>query len=217
MERRIHQLTAAALSLLASSLSQAQEHMFRTWFDAPESVIAGETFQVWMWASYEVDGAPEPSVEGSYLNGVYASIEVTGSLATLDHLSPILDGFCRLESGRSDGAWLRDFILFQGEGVPGVQVNYSNPLPVAMFDVTTVGGSQGVLDFFLRAPSDMPVPYIDWRDSNSDVVIATVDPGTGDIDVLADLVTTPISVRVVPAPPTLGLLALAPFAGRRRR
>lgn len=63
----------------------------------------------------------------------------------------------------------------------------------------------------------MPVPYIVWRDFNADVVIATVDPGTGGIDVLADMVTIPISVRVIPAPASLASLAFAGVAMSRRR
>ncbi|MCL4220287.1 MAG: hypothetical protein KJZ65_02845 [Phycisphaerales bacterium] len=105
MLRRLTQIAVlAGVPVVAPALAQAQEHMFRTWFEAPESVMAGDTFQVWLWAKYEVNGVPILGIEGRYLNGVYASVETAGSLGSLDHLSPVLAGFYRLSPGTSDGA-----------------------------------------------------------------------------------------------------------------
>lgn len=110
-------------------------------------------------------------------------------------------------------------MVFQGEGWPVQPVDYNNPLPVAMFEVTTVGANRGTLEFFLRAPSSMPVPYLVWLDYHEDLVIATADQGTGDVDLLAGLTTSPISVRVIPAPAGVVILVLGELVrgGRRRR
>lgn len=206
-------LVAAVLGVaLSSPAAHAQEHMFRTWFEAPESVMAGETFQVWLWATYEIDGLTVPPDEhvSTYLYSVYGSVEIAGDLPAFASISPILDGLYRLISGTPDGSWLHDFVVLQAEGLPGAYVAYSNPLAMAMFEVTTAASSRGDLEVHLRPPSDLGVPYVGWWDGPTSDWIATNDPGVG-------LFAESITVRVIPAPAPLGLLVLAPLASRRKR
>lgn len=206
-------LTCVTLSaLLPSPGALAQEHVFRTWFDAPETVMAGDMFQVWMWATYEVDGATVPGDPG-YFWTTHASVEVTGSLDAFDSISPILDGLYLPDPGTPDGNWLRDFIVFQVQA-PGFYVDYGNPLRLLMFEITTSPGSLGQLELHLRAPTDLDIPYLSWL---GDHEIATTSYGSSVPDVFAGLVSEPFTVRVIPAPTSFGLLMLAPFASRRRR
>lgn len=212
-------LVAAVLGVaLSSPAAHAQEHMFRTWFEAPESVMAGETFQVWMWATYEIDGVAAIASGGYYFNTVHASIEVAGALSAFERISPVLDGLAiPWDRGTPDGAWLRDFAMVQVEGVPGSNVEYSNPLPVLMFEVTTAAASRGSLELNLRAPSDVDVPYLAWLDDDPALRAATADWGFVEFGIIAGLVAEPFTVRVIPAPSSLALLALAGVAIRRRR
>lgn len=213
MAHRLSQLAALAVApVLAPSLAQAQEHMFRTWFEAPDTVLAGETFQVWLWATYEVDGQTVPPDEhvSTYLYGVYGSVEIAGDLPVFASISPILDGLYRLDSGTSDGAWLHEFVVFQTEEVPGFYVDFCNPLAMAMFEVTTTASTHGDLEIHLRPPSNLGVPYVGWWDGPTSDWIATNDPGVG-------LFAESITVRVIPAPAALGVLALMGIGAARRR
>ncbi|GAB4385086.1 MAG: hypothetical protein Kow0022_09700 [Phycisphaerales bacterium] len=208
------QLVAAILVLLsAAPLSHAQEHMFRTWFEAPESVMAGETFQVWMWATYEIDGQTVPGYPG-YFWTTHASTEVTGPLDALKSISPVLDGLYLPDPGTPDGNWLRDFIVFQVES-PGFHVDYGNPLRHLMFEITTVPGALGQLELHLRAPSDLDVPFLSWL---GDHEVATTSYGSSVPDFFAGLQAESFTVRVIPAPASLALLMCAwlPLIRRQR-
>ncbi len=211
--RLIHLAVLGFVLAFVPSGAQAQEHLFRTWFVAPESVEAGETFQVWMWATYEIDGFTVPSLESpsKHLYSVYGSIEVTGDLATFDHISTVLDGLSyHLFPGTPAGSWLRDFAVLQTLGLPGGFVEYANPLAVVMFEIGTTASSRGELEIHFRPPSDLDVPYLDWWDSPSNDWISTIDPGVG-------LTTESITVRVIPAPAGVAILALGGVASLRRR
>ncbi len=212
MGHRVTQLAVlAAVPVLAPSPAQAQEHMFRAWFEAPETATAGESFQVWLWATYEVDGVAAPARPEYYFAEIFGSIQVGGALRAFESISPVLDGLdLRLDSGTPNGPWLRDFLIGQGEGLPGFQVDYRNPLRIIMFEIKTAVSTRGELDVYLRAPSGLDIPSLAWWDGDSNDWIMTTQPGVG-------LITESITVRVIPAPAGVVLLALGGAASRRHR
>ncbi|MBX3321921.1 MAG: hypothetical protein KF757_02910 [Phycisphaeraceae bacterium] len=204
---RLVVILAAFLTFTLPSLALAQTREFRAWFEAPQTVVAGETFQVWMWATYEEDGTP--ASDGWY-SGVQASIEVSGTLAAFDTISNVRDGLpFRLPPGTPDGPWLRDFLVFQAP-VPGSPFNDSVPLPVLMVEVTTRSSTTGWLHIDLRPASDQNLPWLSWWDDRTSDWINTLDSGVG-------LMTSTATIRVIPAPASAALLGLAVFSLSRRR
>lgn len=207
--------------LLSASLASAQEHVFRTWFEAPESVMAGETFQVWMWATYEIDGVTAPSHPSlaTYIRSVHASIEVSGELSAFESISPLLyDGpLVEADPGTPDGAWLRDFHVFQALGFPGVPVVYQNPMPVLTFNVQAATDATGALALGLQAPSDAGQAFLAWQDDGVGMLVATTTWGSVVPDFFAGLQAEPFTVRVIPAPGCMPMVVLAGFIGTRRR
>lgn len=212
MGHRVAQLAVlAAVPILAPSLAQAQEHMFHAWFEAPETVTAGESFQVWLWVTYEVDGVAAPARPEYYFAEIFGSIQVGGALQAFESISPVLDGLdLRLDSGTPNGPWLRDFLIGQGEGLPGFEVDYGNPLRIIMFEITTAVSTRGVLDVYLRSPSGLDIPSLAWWDGDNNDWIMTTQPGVG-------LISEPMSVRVIPAPAGVVVFALASLGVARRR
>lgn len=195
----------AALVCLADS-ARAHDGIFRTWFEAPMTVAAGESASVWLWATYEEGGVP--AVDGWY-STVQASIEVSGDTGSFASISPILDGLpFRVSAGEPDGLWLRDFSIFQHSNHE--PFDGRNPLPVAMFEIETVPGQTGILQFDLRAPTGVDVPWLTWWDDRTFDWIQTIDDGVG-------LEAATGSIRVIPAPPSLGLFVCAGLGVLRRR
>jgi hypothetical protein len=200
---------ASFLTATISSLAPAQDKVFRAWFEAPQTVMAGESFQVWMWASYEENGLPATS---GYMNGVGASIEVSGNLGAFASISQLQDGLqLMMNRGTPDGPWLRDFIVGQAD-VPGVTIDDRNPLPILMFEIETRAGAAGLLHVDLRSLTNESVPYLVWYypDVGSDNWPNTSDPGVS-------LITTTATIHVIPSPASAALLCHATLILARRR
>ena len=189
-----------------STLAEAQDGTFRTWFETPESVVAGESFEVQMWASFEGDLLkPE-----GWFAGVQASFEVTGSVAAFQELSPLTNGLGFIQSpGTPNGTWLFDVSTSQAPG--GTEFfDDSNPLPVLTFDVVTSANSTGILNIAIQPGFGHNLPLLGWTVDGIDDFIYTDDPNIA-------LIATPTSVHVIPAPGAAALLALAGFGTKRRR
>ncbi len=202
-------ILAAFLTAAIPSIAGAQTREFRTWFEAPQTVMAGETFQVWMWGTYEEHGMPATS---GYMNGVGASIEVSGNLGAFASISQVQDGLqLMMNRGTPDGPWLRDFIVGQAD-VPGVTIDDRNPLPILMFEIETRAGTTGLLHVDLRPPTDESVPYLVWYypDVGPDNWPNTTDPDVS-------LITTTATIRVIPAPASAIMLVFGSLALTRRR
>ena len=202
-------ILAACLIAAIPSLALAQARQFRAWFEAPQTVVAGDTFQVWMWATYEENGLPATN---GYMNGVGASIEVSGNLGAFASISQLQDGLqLMMNRGTPDGPWLRDFIVGQAD-IPGVTIDDRNPLPILMFEIETRAGAAGLLHMDLRPLTDESVPYLVWYypDVGSDNWPNTNDPGVS-------LFTTTASIRVIPTPASAAMLAFGSLAFTRRR
>ncbi len=202
-------ILATFLTATLPSLALAQDKVFRAWFEAPQVVMAGETVQVWMWATYEVDGVPE--VDGN-MHSVVGSIEVSGDIGAFSNISPLRDGLALiLDRGTPDGSWLRDFMTVQPYGVPGVIIDESNPLRILMFEIETTPNTTGHLHLDLRPFTDESIPHLSWFYPFADPFYWVI---TTDSDV--SLITTTATIRVIPAPSSyLSLVILV--AWRRRR
>lgn len=202
-------LPAAFLTVAIPSFALAQDKVFRTWFEAPQTVMAGETFQVWMWGTYKIDGVSETV---GHMDSAAGSIEVSGDLDAFTSISQLRNGGMplTLDRGTPDGPWLRDFITGQPYGVPGVIIDERNPLPILMFEIGTTPQTMGLLHVDLRPFADQFVPILSWYYPNEpNPWVITTDPGVS-------LITTTATIRVIPAPSAyLSLVILV--AWRRRR
>ncbi len=191
-----------------ASIAHAQDGTFRTWFETPDTVMAGDTFEVHMWASFEGD-LLQP--EG-YFSAALANFEVSGDLDTFEAISPLTFGLTFIfDEGTPDGPWLRDVFTAQHPALP--DVDYSNPILVLGFEVTTLANSIGMLDIDIRPGFDPDMPLLEWSvngTGTSDDIVRTTDPNIA-------LIATPASVRVVPTPASSLVLALAALGASRRR
>lgn len=202
-------ILGSCLIVAIPSLALAQDRQFRAWFEAPQTVMAGETVQVWMWATYEVDGVPETV---GHMDSAEGSIEVSGDLAAFASISQLLHGMYYIfDRGTPNGPWLRDFITGQPQ-VPGVIIDERNPLPILMFEIETMPDTTGLLHVDLRPYTDYPTAILYWYDPNLGIKNSpnTLDP---DISFLVSAAT----IRVIPAPASAALLSLATLMPARRR
>ncbi len=202
-------IPAAFLIATTPLLASAQTREFRAWFEAPQTVMAGETVQVWMWATYEVNGVAETA---GNMESAVGSIEVSGDLAAFTSISQLRHGMYYIfDRGTPDGPWLRDFITGQPQ-VPGVIVDDRNPLPILMFEIETTPETTGLLHVDLRPYADYPTAILYWyyADLGSENWPNTLDPGIS-------FFTTPATIRVIPAPASAIMLAFGSFALTRRR
>ncbi|MBX3324075.1 MAG: hypothetical protein KF757_13930 [Phycisphaeraceae bacterium] len=202
-------ILAAFLITMLPSLAFAQDRQFRAWFEAPETVLAGDTFQVWMWATYEVNGIPETV---GNMDSALGSIEVSGDLVAFANVSQLLQGlFYFFERGTPDGPWLRDFAIGQPQ-VPGAIIDERNPLPILMFEIETTPDTTGLLHVNLRPYAEYLTAILYWRDPDlsSENWPNTLDPGIS-------LSTSSATIRIIPAPASVIMLAFGSALTRRRR
>lgn len=93
--------------------------------------------------------------------------------------------------------------------MPGVSIDYSNPINVLAFNVTA-GSAPGMPGVHLRAGFDNTVPVLAWTVDGVDQFVDSSDPDIA-------LVHAPAAIRVIPAPSCLGPLALGALIPERRR
>ena len=196
-------------SFVISSAAIAQT-FFRTWFDAPETVIAGETFTVDVWAEVSGDWVGEGAFS-SYLSSSLMSIEVTGDLNAFAGMSTAtIHTNLPLDRGTVDGTMLRDVLAYNTTSLEGY--TSENPLRFFSFDITTAVGETGELSL-LHHPSSVSPDLLSWY----------VDPFVGDdwylgsADDNSVLTTESFTVRVIPTPAAAALLAFAGLATLRRQ
>lgn len=209
-------LLAAAGLVCINNFASAGNYTFRTWFEMPETVVAGETFDVWLRVSLELNGELVPTGPNvSWMSGMSASLEATEDIFTFDTFSQVLDGLRgRPFRGVSSDTWLRDFAVLQDPDapIPLNEVDYSNPVRVVFVQVATVAHTRGTLHINLR-PSEFfgNEVALQWWDGIADQPISTrLDH---DIEVISETGV----IRVIPAPASLALLAPLALASTRRR
>jgi hypothetical protein len=206
--------TKCVVFLFASLLTQTHadaQTFFRTWFDAPSAVIAGESFAVDVWAETSGDWVGEGEFS-SFFSAFLMSIEVSGDLETFDSITEASINFnFAFSIGTPNDSWLLDVIGFNIFG-PIEGGTMDNPVRLFSFDVSTVLGETGELNL-LHQPSSVSPDLLRWY----------VDPFVGDdwyigsADDNSVLNAEPFTVRVVPASATSILFALAGLGAARRR
>lgn len=202
-----------------NNFSLAQQLAFRTWFEAPKTVMAGQTFEVSLRASFEVDGAPAAGgLDAGWISSVAASVQVAGDLESFESLSAfqgLAENF--LSVGSIDGSWLHDFLFLQIPSdlwpwpFPGPTVgDFSNPLSIGTFEVST-SKQLGTLELHLQPFSGLDDPSVAWWQVSQGEPIDSTSPGVS-------LFAQPATIHVIPSPASLALLApLAIMSSRRRR
>ncbi|MBX3321561.1 MAG: hypothetical protein KF757_01085 [Phycisphaeraceae bacterium] len=205
---RLVVILAACLIAAIPSLALAQDKVFRAWFEAPQTVMAGETVQVWMWAIYEIDSVPETV---GNMDAAVGSIEVSGDLAAFTSISQLRNGLALiLDRGTPDGPWLRDFMTVQPHG-PGINIDERNPIPMLMFEIETTPQTTGLLHVDLRPFTNESIPYLSW------FYLDGPDHWTSTTDPDVSLITTTATIRIIPAPASAAMLAFGSLGFTRRR
>lgn len=206
MLMRLARLIPAVLLCGAALPAAAQDGTFRTWFEAPATVLPGEVFEVEMWASFEGDLLrPE-----GWFAGAVGSIRAGGDEDSFAFITTLTESMMLLFSdGAVDGNWLRDFETGQSGGIPGEDLDFSNPMRILAFEIGA-GDLPGGLTINLENHSDDPLAVLGWSVDGRDDYVSTLDPNIA-------LIATPSIVRVIPAPSSLGLLACAGLGVVRRR
>ena len=210
MERSTKCVVFLFASLLTQTHADAQT-FFHTWFDAPATVIAGETFAVDVWAETSGDWVGEGEF-ASFFSAFLMSIEVSGDLETFDSITEASINFnFAFSTGTPIDSWLLDVIGFNIFG-PIEGGTMDNPVRLFSFDVSTVLGETGELNL-LHHPSSVSPDLLRWY----------VDPFVGDdwyigsADDNSVLTAEPFTVRVIPTPAAAALLAFASLATLRRQ
>ncbi|KAA0214021.1 MAG: hypothetical protein DYG94_02870 [Leptolyngbya sp. PLA3] len=182
---------------------------FDLWFEAPETVQAGATFTATVWG-----GAAGDWVDGELSSNFFAcqmSVQILGDLAAFDSVSQasILTNFAS-DHGTPHDNWLEDVVAMNLWDLSGYIRN--NPLPIFSFQVTTSPSGRGLLSLSALPSSEGPDLlwwYVEPAGSGSFFL--------GSADDNSVLTANPFTVRVIPAPTGVTLLALAPLTARRRR
>lgn len=202
-----------AWAIVAAAASTAAAQDFHIWLNAPNSVLAGDTYTIEVWGS--VAG-------GSWVQGTSAiagfgidilNVEGAGIISALGPtvISPWAAGFGT--NGTIVGADVIDTSGGQLANLFGFlnpNINMSNPIMLFKFDVTTMFGTSGWITYTPGNPNPNGglSYYVISTDGAS--VIAPNDPGT-------TLTFAGIETFVVPTPATLALLALGGLFISRRR
>ncbi len=202
---------ACVIVAVAASTAAAQD--FQIWLNAPNSVMAGDTYTIEVWGG--VSG-------GSWVTGTSAiagfGVDVLnlGGADLIGLLGPTVIAPWAAGFGSNGIIVGADVVETSGGqlanlfGFLNPNINMSNPIMLFSIDVTTQVGTTGWITY---APGN-PNPngglsyYVISTDGAS--VIAPNDPGT-------TLTFAGIETLVIPAPATLVLLALGGLCASRRR
>lgn len=194
---------------LVSTAAFAEPVRFHAWFEGPAQVEPGEVsfFNLWVGAA----GAELDDTVPDALATLVLSLRVSGDLAAFASHTPAtagMDSIFLTSTGMLDGPVLRDVAGMQNVLYPPPFPSYENPIRVLTFGILTSEDARGQLSLTLEdglawGPLRF-VWYINTRLAASD------DPAN-------TLIVDPFSFRVIPAPATVGVLALATLGVARRR
>lgn len=200
-------LAAAALATLAAHAA-GQTHRFTMWAEAPETVLAGETFTIGFWGSVE--------------SPVF--VEGTSAMAGFG-IDAVGQGSVTLVSNVTIQPWAADYGTVGGifgpnvQGVSGGQIrniitpplsfSLENPILLFTFDVTAGGSGSITYTPANPNPNGGLSFYPDYLNGASIV-------GPNDADTSLALIGA--TTRIVPAPTPLMLVGASLYTlGSRRR
>ncbi|GAB4384211.1 MAG: hypothetical protein Kow0022_06120 [Phycisphaerales bacterium] len=178
------------------------EIVFRAWIDAPQAAVAGSTFGASVWVQAlgsSIDS--DANALASFTTDVLAS----GLVAELSEAELLIPGF---SVGTPDGGALREVSGFNHPAI--APFSAANPLELFTINVTLVSSATGTLVLDLNQTQGWEFMFSWWLDYDVGTYAFDTDPGSTRI-------VTPALVRVVPEPASIGLLACAALAARRRR
>lgn len=190
---------------LPTSVSLAQS--FHLWIDAPDTVAAGDSFNVAVYAElsgYEI----EP---GNAFTSFNVDQRATAGAHLVERFSEPSIPWGATFVGSIDDDGLSEVVGFQMVDPvlnPSGEINDDNPILLFSYLVTTVEGAFGEILLESRGP-DAGRPRLEYWPYPSSV-FGTLDPGV-------TLTLRNATVRVIPAPGGLTVVGLALTACRRRR
>lgn len=195
-------LVFAATCLLASAAGA--DAVFNIWVDAPDEVQAGSTFTASVWA--EVSGSVLDESDGGF-QGFAADLLASGldaefSTATIPFMN------IPMSFGTPEPNALRDV---RAVNYPqGIHFPDQNPLLLFNVEVTTAPSARGSLELTVAQVQGESAMLGWWVDYWEPVILLDTDLGSSRI-------ITPATVNVIPAPASLGLLAVVGVGAVRRR
>ncbi|GAB4383937.1 MAG: hypothetical protein Kow0022_05040 [Phycisphaerales bacterium] len=203
-------LVLAGLAALASSARA--DTVFHSWMVAPEVVQAGDSFTVEVWVSMETTDF-DPN--GTLFGWATLSVAFGGDIGLIEQATEAYGSLIApgLNGDVTSGGIL-DIMPWQ-PGHPWVwTIDDSNPVLMFRFDVTPADGRRGILMFDDAPASAYSQVHFGWF----------LDPETWFEEAVSTLETPNthyqaegVTVRVIPAPASLGAWAVAGLAIRRRR
>jgi len=200
-------LVVVGLAMIAS-VAGGQSHRFTIWAEAPETVLAGETFTVEFWGSVESPAF----IEGeSTMAGFLCDAIGSGSVASIDHanIEPWAEQYANggTIAGASllgvTGGWYRSVIA------PPLIFNFDNPIRLFTFEVAA--GASGSITY--TPGQSHPLGALAFYPSytNGASITAPYDADTS-------LTLLGATTRIVPAPTPLALVVAGLYTlGSRRR
>ena len=195
-------LTAGAIVATAASA----DAVFHIWIEAPAEVQAGSTFALSVWG--EVSGSILNESDGG-MHFVSADLLASGVDAEFSSASA---PFMNLvwDAGKPEPNALRGVLISNEPHL--LTFDDRNPLRLFDVEVTTDASAHGPLELTVAPALGASFTNILswWLDHGESTGVRDDDPGSTRI-------ITPATVQVIPAPASLGLLALAGVAAMRRR
>ena len=197
-QRHLCGFVVAAVATAASG-----DAAFNIWVEAPAQVQAGSVFTASVWG--EVSGSIlEESDGGMHIlttDVLGTGVEALFSTATFPFMNTPWD------YGTPEAGALRGIAAVNFASLPTFDPR--NPLRLFDVEITTSSDAHGLLELTLEPSANGTTILSWWREHGVSFVLDT-DPGSSRI-------ITPAIVNVIPAPASLGLLALAGVGAVRRR
>ncbi|KAA0213149.1 MAG: hypothetical protein DYG94_13110 [Leptolyngbya sp. PLA3] len=177
--------------------------VFHLWFETPSEVQAGSTFTLSAWA--EVSGSILSESDGGFnsfaMDLVAGGLPVSIDAATMQYFVPV-------SAGTPASNALQDIVGVNHHAIPPFYT--LNPIQLFTTEVTLLDPTQGEVSLAVYPTDGVDFILAWWLDYGSNTYVTDADLGSS-------LIVTPAAVRVVPAPATFALLALAGIGPRRRR
>lgn len=198
-----HNAWSGLLAVGAASQVSSAEVVFQAWVEAPAVVERGSTFTASVWI-----GATGSTIDNEVnaFHTFVVDVIATGVDVALSEANFLVVGSS--VGTPSDNALLE----VAGVNLPVFWWAFTdaNPLSLFTFEVALDPHETGTLELNLSQADGWDFMFSWWVDYQQLTYVFDTDPGSTRI-------VTPAVVRVVPEPASIGLLACAALAARRRR